>query len=92
MRGGNSDAEHGDRESNLHSLCKYLFFLPQHAREPSLELIQAGLLLEAYEVGSGNPQGSVTYSGFMMIKWTIPMLFPSLPEQKSSGEFGWDSI
>jgi hypothetical protein len=58
MRGGNSEAERGDRESNLHYLCKYLFFLLQHAREPSLELVQAGLLLAVYEVGSGNPQAA----------------------------------
>jgi hypothetical protein len=55
---GSSDAEHGDRQSHLHYLCKYLFFLLQHAREPSLELIQAGLLLAVYEVGCGNPQSA----------------------------------
>ncbi|BCS23475.1 Zn(II)2Cys6 transcription factor [Aspergillus puulaauensis] len=39
--------------SSMYPLASYLFSLLQFARGPSLELVQAGLLLAVYETGSG---------------------------------------
>ncbi|KAL3441782.1 hypothetical protein BJX65DRAFT_313513 [Aspergillus insuetus] len=46
------------KESHLYNLCRYLFSFLQMSRSPSLELVQAGLLLAVYELGSGRSQAA----------------------------------
>ncbi|CEL06529.1 hypothetical protein ASPCAL09703 [Aspergillus calidoustus] len=46
------------KESQLYSLCRYLFSFLQMSRSPSLEFVQAGLLLAVYELGSGQSQAA----------------------------------
>ncbi|KIA75807.1 C6 transcription factor [Aspergillus ustus] len=45
-------------QSQLYNLCRYLFSFLQMSRSPSLELVQAGLLLAVYELGSGHSQAA----------------------------------
>ncbi|KAL3477073.1 hypothetical protein BJX99DRAFT_128743 [Aspergillus californicus] len=54
LRGGNK-AEH-DEHHQTYQLCKYLFSVLQIVRSPSLQLVQAGLLLTVYELGSARSQ------------------------------------
>ncbi|KAL3492293.1 fungal-specific transcription factor domain-containing protein [Aspergillus germanicus] len=49
---------HIGKESQLYNLCRYLFSFLQMSRSPSLELVQAGLLLAVYELGSGLSQAA----------------------------------
>jgi hypothetical protein len=46
------------KESQLYNLCRYLFSFLRMSRSPSLELVQAGLLLAVYELGSGRAQAA----------------------------------
>jgi hypothetical protein len=46
------------KESQLYNLCRYLFSFLQMSRSPSLELVQAGLLLAVYELGSCRAQAA----------------------------------
>ncbi|EAW11915.1 transcription factor domain protein [Aspergillus clavatus NRRL 1] len=46
-----SSMQRGDRR-HLHQHCSYLISFLQLVREPSVELVQAGLLLTLYELGS----------------------------------------
>ncbi|KAL2840291.1 fungal-specific transcription factor domain-containing protein [Aspergillus pseudoustus] len=45
-------------QSQLYNLCRYLFSFLQMGRSPSLELVQAALLLAVYELGSGHSQAA----------------------------------
>ncbi|KAL3462125.1 fungal-specific transcription factor domain-containing protein [Aspergillus heterothallicus] len=54
---GGQDHDSGS-QSQLYNLCRYLFSFLQLSRSPSLELVQAGLLLAVYELGSGQSQAA----------------------------------
>ncbi|KAJ5606085.1 C6 transcription factor [Penicillium lagena] len=47
-----------DYQSQLYYLCRYLFSFLQSVRPPSLELVQVGLLLVLYELGSARFQAA----------------------------------
>jgi hypothetical protein len=56
MTGGTGSSD--DCQSQLYYLCRYLFSFLQSVRPPSLELVQVGLLLVVYELGSARFQAA----------------------------------
>ncbi|KAL2810316.1 fungal-specific transcription factor domain-containing protein [Aspergillus granulosus] len=58
LEGPGSSTGKETSQSQLYNLCRYLFSFLQISRSPSLELVQAGLLLVIYELGSGRSQAA----------------------------------
>lgn len=58
MTGGTGSNGHDDFQSQLYYLCRYLFSFFQSVRPSSVELVQAGLLLVVYELGSARFQAA----------------------------------
>ncbi|KAL2785369.1 fungal-specific transcription factor domain-containing protein [Aspergillus keveii] len=76
------------KESQLYNLSRYLFSFLQMSRSPSLELVQAGLLLAVYELGSGRSQAaSLTIGTCARVGYVLRLNVddPRLPE----GHMSW---
>jgi hypothetical protein len=76
------------KESQLYNLSRYLFSFLQMSRSPSLELVQAGLLLAVYELGSGRSQAaSLTIGTCARVGYVLRLNVddPRLPE----GQMSW---
>lgn len=58
MTGGTASNGRDDCQSQLYYLCRYLFSFFQSVLPPSLELVQVGLLLVLYELGSARFQAA----------------------------------
>jgi hypothetical protein len=53
-----TESREGNSRSGLYLLCSYYFSFIQLVRGPTVELVQAGLLLAVYELGSGRSQAA----------------------------------
>ncbi|KAL4860902.1 hypothetical protein BDV12DRAFT_180989 [Aspergillus spectabilis] len=53
-----TESREGNSRSGLYLLCSYHFSFIQLVRGPTVELVQAGLLLAVYELGSGRSQAA----------------------------------
>lgn len=70
--------------SSMYPLASYLFSLLQFGRGPSLELVQAGLLLAVYEAGSGRAQTAFVTIGTCARLGCILRLNVDIPDPETN--------
>ncbi|KAJ0412969.1 fungal-specific transcription factor domain-containing protein [Aspergillus carlsbadensis] len=72
-------------QSQLYNLCRYLFSFLQMGRSASLEVVQAGLLLAVYELGSGRSRaasmtiGTCARAGYVL-RMNVDHVDPCVPD------------